>query len=620
MTSDPRDRRRNTSRHSVRTAAALLTVSVVATTAALTAGSAAGDEPTVLTPIGGGYETSTLAGFSRAAAEGASGPTVDLVVVPSAYGDSARERAANLTLAQQRTDQLDAACDAAVTAPFTGCNATLAVLLNRADALDPTNAAALAAPSTDGIYVLGGDQGLAMQVLAASPAEAAITAAVRRGVALGGTSAGAAVQSRTMINGYTGSLDAPDGLRQGSTLIWWGDDPDLERGLDVGSTRAIFDQHFYQRGRFGRTLSTLATADERFGGASPVGVGVDYATGIRDTGDTMLSDLFGESSAALVDLETLGATHSWVGSPATLSARRVLTHLMTDGTTYDLSTRTFARGGSVVPVPTGAAWAPPASPSRVVGTVFLGGGVLDTGVIGDVVTAARAVSPAKQARLVVLGGGAGSSSLVNAYGQAVKKAGWAGSVTTVVAGSKGWSTKPLAEATAVVLVAEDPSALASTMADPAFRDAVTTAVRTTPVVLADGAMTAVLGARWSAKANAPETDLDAIEAEGVAAFRADDAQWLPGLRLVPATLVPHLADDYRWGRLYAGVTAAPSELAVGITAGSAVVLRPSGAAVSGRSVVVADGRQGAFWTGSNGAMGASGVVLDVFGDGEPLRR
>ena len=116
MTSHPRDRRRNTSRRSVRTAAALLTVSVVATTAALTAGSAAGDEPTVLTPIGGGYETSTLAGFSRAAAEGASGPTVDLVVVPSAYGDSAKERAANLTLAQERTDQLDAACDAAVAA------------------------------------------------------------------------------------------------------------------------------------------------------------------------------------------------------------------------------------------------------------------------------------------------------------------------------------------------------------------------------------------------------------------------------------------------------------------------------------------------------------------------
>ena len=141
----------------------------------------------MLTPIGGGYVTSTLAGFSRAAAEGASGPTVDLVVVPSAYGDSAKDRAENLTLAQERTDQLDAACDAVVTAPYTGCTATLAVLLNRADALDPSGSAALRSPATDGIYVLGGDQGLAMQVLAGSPAEAAITAAVQeRGVVLGG--------------------------------------------------------------------------------------------------------------------------------------------------------------------------------------------------------------------------------------------------------------------------------------------------------------------------------------------------------------------------------------------------------------------------------------------------
>ena len=92
-------------------------------------------------------------------------------------------------------------------------------------------------------------------------------------------------------------------------------------------------------------------------------------------------------------------------------------------------------------------------------------------------------------------------------------------MTTVVYGSKGWTSKTLAGATAVVLAGDDPAALASTMADPAFRDAVTTAVSTTPVVLADGAMTAVLGSRWSAKANAPEADVDAIEAEGAVESR-----------------------------------------------------------------------------------------------------
>ncbi|WP_377641959.1 Type 1 glutamine amidotransferase-like domain-containing protein [Oryzobacter terrae] len=580
-------------------------------------GAASGDEPTVLTPIGGGYVTSTLEGFSRAAAEGASGPTVDLVVVPSAYGDAPKDRAENLVLAQERTDQLDAACDAVVTAPFTGCTATLGVLLTRADALDPANAAALADPATDGVYVLGGDQGLAMQVLAASPAEAAITAAVTRGAALGGTSAGAAVESRTMINGYVGDLGPAEGLRRDSTLVWWGDDPDLERGLDVGSRATVLDQHFHQRGRLGRSLSTLASADDRFGGQSPVGVGVDYATGVRLTGDRTLSGVFGDSSVAVIDLESLDSTHSWVGSPATLSARRVVTHLMTEGTTYDLSTRVMTRGGTALPLPTGAGWTAPASPSQVGGTVFLGGGGLREGVVRQVVAAARAVDGSKTARLVVLAAASGSTKEANAYGQALKKAGWTGQVTTVVHGTSAWSASAVSGATAVVVVGDTPPALAQAMADPGYRSVVTTAVRRTPVVLTDGATSAVLGSRWSAKARPTASTL---EDEGIAAYRADDAQWLPGLALVRGTVVPHLTDDFRWGRLQAGVAAAPSELALGVAADSALVLAPGGARVAGASVVVTDGRQAATWTSANGALGASGVVLDVFGSGESVTR
>ena len=580
-------------------------------------GAATGDEPTTLTPIGGGYVTSTLQGFAQAAAEGASGPTVDLVVVPSAYGDAPKDRAENLRLAQERTDQLDAACDAVVPVPYTGCTATLAVLLTRADALDPASSAALRDPATDGIYVLGGDQGLAMQVLAASPAETAITAAVRRGAAIGGTSAGAAVESRTMINGYVGSLGPADGLRRDSTLMWWGDDADLERGLDVGSRTTILDQHFHQRGRLGRSLSTLASADERFGGASPVGVGVDYATGVRLTGDRTLSGVFGDSSVGLIDLESLGSTHTWAGSPATLSARRVLTHLMTEGTTYDLQTRTMTRSGSVLPLPSGAAWSAPASPSEVGGQVFLGGGALSDGVLREVVGAARAVNPAKTARLVILAAASGNTKEANAYGSALKKAGWAGQTATVVHGTSAWSASAVSGATAVVVVGDTPPALAQAMADPAFRSVVSTAVRRTPVVLTDGATSAVLGSRWSAKARPTAATL---EDEGVAAYRAADAQWLPGLGLVRATVVPHLTDDFRWGRLTAGVTAAPTELGLGVAAASALVLGPDGARVSGASVVVADGREATTWTSANGAMGASGVVLDVFGSGERVAR
>ena len=38
------------------------------------------------------------------------------------------------------------------------------------------------------------------------------------------------------------------------------------------------------------------------------------------------------------------------------------------------------------------------------------------------------------------------------------------------------------------------------------------------------------------------------------------------------------------------------------------------------AVVVADGREASSWIAANGALGASGVVLDVFGDGESVSR
>lgn len=602
--------------------AALVTTALLAPLGATAASARPGAHPPagvdprvadVLVPIGGGYETDTLEAFARTAAARASGPTVDLVVVPSAYGDAPEDRAENLELAGERAEQLRAACESAVPARFTGCTARLAVLLDRADALDPANATALADPATDGIFVLGGDQGLAMQVLAASPAERAVSAATRRGVVLGGTSAGAAVESRSMINGYAGDLGPAEGLRRGSTLLWWGDDADLERGLDTGSRRAIYDQHFHQRGRLGRTLSTLATADEHFRGASPVGVGVDYGTGVRATGDRLLSGVFGQGSVSVVDLETLRATHTWGGAERTLSARRVLTHLLTEGQTYDLGTRTLTRLGHVVRPPRATPWRAPAAPGR--GTLVVGGGVLGSPVIADVVDRARAVRADARARLVVLALGTDAPALGARYAEAARDAGWSGTVQvltreTLRAGS-------LRGATAALLVGDDPATVGADLAGPRVRAAVTDAVRRTPVVLTDGAVSAAVGERWSPTAR--PTD-DELEDAGIAAFRTGDARWRTGLGLVRATVVPHLAADNRWGRLYGSVAADRHDLVLGVLDGSAVVLERGSASVTGESVVVADGDEARTWTSANGSIGAANVVLDVFSDGQWLRR
>lgn len=583
---------------------------------------AADPAPTEMTPIGGGYVLDTLQGFARAAANGASGPTVDLVVVPSSYGDAPEDRAENLELAQERTDQIDAACDAVVTSPFTGCTAVLAPLLNRADADDPANSAMIT-EQIDGIYILGGDQGLAMSILADSPAEDRMEAAFTRGAAVGGTSAGAAVESRDMINGYVGDLGPWDGLKQGSSLMWWGDDGDRERGLRFGSDRVIYDQHFHQRGRFGRLLSTLASSDERYDGESKIGVGIDYATGVHNLGDTTLSGVFGASSVSVLDLETLDSPIDWVGPDRLLSTRNVVTHLLTPdrtgaATSYDLASRSLTVGTSDVRAPKPGRWNAPTMP-RAKGTVYLGGDVVDQGsttVLEQVVADAKAESRASgTSRILVIALTPGEAAAAQDYAQALRDAGWSGTVETTAFGAS--RLPDLRGVTASVVVGEDPTKLGPALADRAFSRFLTLAVTTSPVVLADRHAAAIMGDWWSPKAD--PTD-DNYEDEAIANFRIGDGQWQRGLGLLDANVVPTLTYDYRWGKLFDLGQHHSRSLAIGLGEDTALRLTRRGDAqsVGAGSTVVLDPKHASWWTGPNGAIGASNALLNTFGPGETV--
>lgn len=605
-----------------RTLALTAALATAACVVALGGGAARAADPTTMTPIGGGYTVETLEAFGLAAADGASGPGVDIVVVPSSYGDAPADREDNLALAQERTDQVDAACDAVVAAPFTGCTAVLAPLLTRADAEDPASSAMIT-EETDGLFILGGDQGLAMTVLADSPAETAMEAAFTRGAAVGGTSAGAAVESRTMINGYVGDRGPWDGLQQGSSLVWWGDDADLERGLRFGSDRAVYDQHFYQRGRFGRLLSTLATSDARFGGVSKVGVGIDYATGIHTTADTTLSQVFGASSVAVLDLESLASPISWVGPHRVLSTRNVVTHLLPpdaegEATAYDLANRVVTRAGAAVATPTPTAVGGP-SVAGAAGTVYLGGDVVGGGstavVDAFVADAQAAVAGGAQARLVVLAASSKDKKATKAWTNALEAAGWIGGVEVVEQDKK---SKVVTEGAAgMLLLGETPASVATALADPAFADEVRSAVHTAPVVLADRHLTAALGTWFSTKADPTDEN---YEEEAVANFRTGDGQWQRGLGLVTGSLVPSLTLDYRWGKLFDLGALEGEQVAWGVGEDTAIRLAPGAAAtvVGDGSVVALDPRGADSWTGPNGAIGAVNVLLSTFGDGEPL--
>lgn len=134
---------------------------------------------------------------------------------------------------------------------------------------DPANLQKLR--QAKGIWFSGGDQRRITRALlqadgSRTPALDAIWDAYRDGAVLGGTSAGAAVMSRQMFADSLGPLDTiKHGITKGKHVA---------PGLGFIGADWFVDQHFLQRGRFGRAL--LAMRDYEF----PYGIGVDEDTAV----------------------------------------------------------------------------------------------------------------------------------------------------------------------------------------------------------------------------------------------------------------------------------------------------------------------------------------------------
>src|SRR5215210_7216969 len=198
-------------------------------------------------PIGSDYRADTLQRFAQAAAQHDTNRVVDILVIPitfatDAFNISNGERQQNLTLADTRRGQVESACNAVKRSSQT-CRVVLAPVLVRSDAYLQSNLDLFPA-ELDGMYILGGDQTIAMQVVANTPFEEKMAIAFNAGAAVSGNSAGAAVESLNMIGGYTGNNGPENGFQQGSVDLWLpgGSDPN-RRGLRFGTTRVILDQH-----------------------------------------------------------------------------------------------------------------------------------------------------------------------------------------------------------------------------------------------------------------------------------------------------------------------------------------------------------------------------------------
>jgi cyanophycinase len=178
--------------------------------------------------------------------------------------------------------------------------------------------------SVTGIWFGGGDQARLTRALGGTASLRAMHQRYRDGAVVGGTSAGAAIMSDSMI---TGNQTPP-----GDTTGYYGDEfPAIARhrvqvapGLGF-LPGAIVDQHFIRRERHNRLLSAVL---ER---PMLIGVGIDESTAL-EVGPDGRWKVMGESEVMVYDARQARVA---VLPGARLGATDVRVHLLPPGSIYD---------------------------------------------------------------------------------------------------------------------------------------------------------------------------------------------------------------------------------------------------------------------------------------------
>ncbi|PRP92454.1 Cyanophycinase [Enhygromyxa salina] len=171
-----------------------------------------------------------------------------------------------------------------------------------------------------GVFLTGGNQLRISTILGGTDVARAIRTANARGVAVGGTSAGAAILSEHMIAfGKSGATP-----RAGMVS--------LAPGFGL-TNRVVIDQHFRQRDRIGRLLAALAY------NPFAVGIGLDEDTAAFIDGDDRL-EVIGSGAITVIDASKL--EHSSMGAAAagdSICMTGIKLHILNGGSRFDLHAR-----------------------------------------------------------------------------------------------------------------------------------------------------------------------------------------------------------------------------------------------------------------------------------------
>jgi cyanophycinase len=564
-----------------------------------------------LIPIGGGY-SDIYAGFSKEAVANAKDKQVNILVLPVAYSTNAQtisdaERAAYVSDAEERRFQIEEACKRAAPADYT-CTATLAPIFTHSDAADPKSLKYFA-NDLSAIFMLGGDQTVAMDVLIGTPLEQALTTAYENGVIVAGTSGGGAVQAAAMLASYSPGFEAANSLQFNASEVW--NTPE-QHGLLFSIKDAILDQHFFQLNRLGRLLNAVTRAD-----VPHVGIGVDAYTGVNVYDETQLQDVFGLYTTTILDAETYraadGVTYS---SPDNLlRLRNVLVQLLSPGQfTYDLEKRLMSIGAKAQPPRTRIArdFTALTLPRRA-GPLILSGDLSAS--LDDNAILKRFVNLAggDQAKILIVA--AGFPSQNSAQGMADRYAAALGVPSQIAVVLD--QDQPLAipdEITGLLLIAKDQSKV-----EVSGLEAVKTAWATGLPLLADNGGAAVIGRSYSAHGPTP-ADPDEAEFAVQKSFLQGTTNIVEGLGLLDITVEPQVLNDNRWGRLFSLAYNDPEAVAFGLTQDTALEVTREGARVLGNNVLFTlDLRNAALDLGTNSGFVIANGLLDVFVPDDPVK-
>lgn len=173
-----------------------------------------------------------------------------------------------------------------------------------------------------GIWFSGGDQALLTAALLGTPVHKRMLELYGQGAVVGGTSAGAAVQSEFMITGN----EKRTGGEEGTWEVILADDVEHTEGF--GFVRnAVIDQHFVTRRRHNRLIAVVLQHP------TLVGVGIEESTAVLVRPDGKY-EVLGEGQVVVYDARRAKTFRSPDGH---LGGHGLTVHVLLPGDVYDLA-------------------------------------------------------------------------------------------------------------------------------------------------------------------------------------------------------------------------------------------------------------------------------------------